>query len=300
MSHLQTALSASITNHLSLFNDTDCEVKESTQSIDGSQTESLIEVLQKKPHDKGIFSGDSCGYNGDVSESLSQRVSSRFSIAAEASSTSCFESVPIACSSILNRTSIENRFAMPKKPPLRQQNSSGQSKENDSSLLSHHLSPETSESISTMEAGLFDPPPNSCTEPKEESNVALQRDGACGSVADAELNAGKRGRKQSSKASDCKSDASATPKKGRQQGRPPVNRTKGPKESAGSKGANSGAQSIKIAEETSEKPTTSTNEKASTDGQSSEGSRAKSSDDYLKEAEEAWRDTRHRSFEIGI
>lgn len=283
-SKLQVALLGSDSDHLGLLRDVDFAMKD---FVNGSSIDSFVDVLQKNSQ------SISSGYNADVSASLksdciSQRMSSRFSIA---STMSCFETVPIACSSMLNRTSLESKFAIPTKP-VRQQKQSHPVKEYDSNLVSQSSFPDATKSQSDLEAGILDA---AC--PLEFKNKEANKFPEAARRT-TELNiTRKRGHKSKGLNANetTVSTAAGTPRRKGLPGRPQADGTLGEKETSNPKSADSQSELLNTDGTGEIKSLAKTN----FDGQSSEGTPDKSSNEYLKEAEEAWRESRRRSFEIG-
>ena len=185
---------------------------------------------------------------------------------------STFDSGPIACSSLLSRTSLEaghsihSEFAVPKKPVLRQKLRGGAKEQ--------HVGTGTTES-STLDV------PDS-TESLEDA--AKETESVVKVIR-------KRGRKpkipdvirESSDSSSSSTAAATPPKKGRR-GRPPVDRTPEKKKPE--------VMITPVEAEKDEESVKPLPEKSDTVPE-------KSSDECLKEAEEEWDHLKSRSYEIG-
>lgn len=304
---------------LGLFDTMDWE-----ESIPGSGMESFAETLQKHPH------SSSSGYIGDISTSSrseSQRIS-RFSIAS-----SIFESVPIACSSVLSRNSLEmdGKFAMPKRPVQPKQlvqssmnggdltkslspRSPSSSKEetegspfllSQSSLTSSDLeatTPQASCSALTPEAAMANPGLNPPTKDQESIDSSTGK-------SELPSTGRKRGRKPKIpdviKENEDDSSAPSTPIQKGHRGRPPLTTPKNTDMSKSTSktptGRASGGSDGK--EENSMMASgeqgRNSERQAADSGDGERPPDSKSSEEYLKEAENAWRESRQRSFEPG-
>lgn len=310
---METAMSGSVSEQvrMGLFDNMDSEV------LPGSRLESFAELLHRH-----VTQSSSSGYIADVSasfksDSASLRMS-RFSIASNFDT-----AAPIACSSMLSRASLEppalsgsSEFAVPRHPIGRQPKSTrptngeaasqihspnAQSKQVHSNPSNPALYPDSTECSSVLDPEVKEA--EGATAPAAQIEAHVTGTGTDqGSIGFTALKVGrKRGRKPKIPEMIKESDSSCdTPTKKGRRGRPPSSDTLA-KNRAGSK--KSDQQSETTPTERNEtnadqqRPSTSSNDPSShLQGDSASD---KSSEDYLKEAEEAWRDSRTRSFEIG-
>lgn len=297
MSKFEVASSGSVADQvqMGLFDNMDSE------TFAGSRLESFAELLHRH------VSQSSSGYSADVSgsfksDSASLRVS-RLSIA------STFESAPIACSSMLSRASLEpphmpstSEFAVPRHPvrqkvprgangELAKPSSPGtQSKEDASAPLPSHSPPDPD---STECAITSDPKQTSTSKTGDSPSNGKETE----SPAFTALKPGrKRGRKPKIPEAIKESDSSTdTPPKKNRRGRPPGNGTPAKSRASSSKSNQESEQPNPDNPPNDDSPT----EEESLNLLNREAGNEKSSEDYLKEAEEAWRDLRNQSFEIG-
>ncbi len=294
MSKMEAALSGSISDHvrMGLFDNMDSE------TLPGSRLESFAELLHRH------VSQSSSGYNADVSgsfksDSASLRMS-RFSIA------STFETAPIACSSMLSRASLEppsmpgsSEFAMPRHP-VRQKTTR---------TVNGELAKPSSPNAQSKEEGTGPPPSNpslypDSTECSSAVNPETESEQVISKTKDQELvmqqasaaftaikGVRKRGRKPKipEVIKETESSTDTPPKKRR--GRPPLDGTPAKNRS----GASGSKQEPQNKDADATQPPVAVNP-----GQSHvESGSDKLPEDYIREVEEAWRDERHRSYEIG-
>lgn len=317
---LEVALTQPTSGHvrLGLFDTMDWE-----ESVPGSGMESFAETLLKHPH------SSSSGYIGDIStgsRSESQRIS-RFSIAS-----SIFESVPIACSSVLSRNSLEmdGKFAMPKRPlhpkqlvqssinggdvtkSLSPRSPSSTKEETEgspfllsqSSLTSSDFEATTPQepccSAQTPAAATVNPSIKPPTKDQESIDTVKSELPSTGR---------KRGRKPKIpdviKENEDDSSVPTTPVQKGRRGRPPLTAPKNTDMSkatsktptAGASGGSGGQEEDGLMASGEQ---AGNSERQAADGVHGEGPpESKSSEEYLKEAENAWRESRQRSFEPG-
>ena len=294
MSKLETALSGSVSDQvrMGLFDNMDSE------TLPGSRLESFVDLLHRH------VSQSSSGYNADVSgsyksDSGSLRMS-RFSIA------STFDPAPIACSSMLSRASLEpptmpssSEFAMPRNPVRQKTTRSAngdvakpsspneQSKEVVTGPLPSHSSlyPDSTESPSTV-----DPAAQSDQVISKSKDQELAVPAAFTAI---KATVRKRGRKPKipEVIKEAESSTDTPPKKRR--GRPPLDGTPAKNKSS----ANGNKQEPQKKDSNADQPPGGS---GADPGQSNEEPASdKSSEDYLREVEEVWREGRHRSYENG-
>lgn len=290
-SKMEKALSGSVSEQvrMGLFDNMDCE------TLPGSRLESFAELLHR------YVSQSSSGYNADVSgsyksDSASLRMS-RFSIASTFQ-----ETAPIACSSMLSRASLEppilpisSEFAMPKHP-VRQKvtrsanaetatpsRPSTESKDGTAPLPSHpSLYPDSTDcSLAAYAAGgpvtaeMRNKDVQHLVEKEAYTEIKVVR---------------KRGRKPKipEMIKETETSSETPPKKGRR-GRPPADGTPA-KNKSGTAKKN---QQPERTESSDNRPASANPEQSNVDPVGD-----KSSEEYVREMEEAWRDLRKRSYEI--
>lgn len=254
-----------------------------SDSVQGSRFETFAEMMHRQNHSL-------LGYSADVSASIKSDCTSlrtsRLSVA------STFETAPIACSSLLSRASLDSQFAVNTeefavpKHPVRSRN-----------LRNTEVESKDSEGhSSTLASGPNGEPPSGT----QNAAGAVAQDS---SVNNHEAHATeltnvkivrKRGRKPKVLESIKENDSGTTtpPKRGRPR-RPATVLSDTPnkgKSSAGGKEIKPN-QTSDVGE--------SIEASTSNTGNSSNPSDSKSSQDYLQEVEEALKDLRNRSYEIG-